>query len=234
MKKMKNSNKTILITGVSKGIGNGLAKEFIRLGYNVIGTTRNKKSIKGLKTIYKLDITDNKSISDIKELLILNKIKIDILINNAGIGSDYYNELSLENNFEIRFRTHLFGTFYFTETILPLIKNSGKIINISSKLSSFKEIDKVDKTKLTSTKMAYIISKCSLNMYTKLLANRLKDESIEVLSIHPGWVKTSLSKTNEHAPLNVDESVMGIIKILKEKRPSGTFWDATNQLQLNW
>ena len=71
-------------------------------------------------------------------------------------------------------------------------------------------------------------------MYTKLLANRLQEQQITVLSIHPGWVKTSLSKTNEKAPLTIKESVNGIVKLVEEPKPSGTFWDAERQRQLNW
>ena len=150
--------------------------------------------------------------------------KIDLLINNAGIGSNYDENLSKEENFELRFKTHLFGTFYFTESVLPLISPQGKIVNISSRLASFEEIDhKMKKHDLSLNKMAYIMSKSSLNMYTKLLANRLNEQQITVLSIHPGWVKTSLSKTNERAPLTMKESVNGIVKLVEEPKPSGTF-----------
>ena len=228
-------NKTILITGINKGIGHGLATTYATLGYRVIGTTRLKQSVAGVNETYQLDVTDNDSIAQITDQLIKEDIKIDILINNAGIGSDYDDNLSKEENFELRFKTHLFGTFYFTESILPLINPQGKIINISSRLASFEEIDhKMKKHDLSLNKMAYIMSKSSLNMYTKLLANRLQEQQITVLSIHPGWVKTSLSKTNEKAPLTIKESVNGIVKLVEEPKPSGTFWDAERQRQLNW
>ena len=227
-------NKTILITGINKGIGKGLATTYTALGYRVIGTTRLKQQIEGVFKTYQLDVTDNDNIKQLTNQLIKDAITIDILINNAGIGSDYDDNLSKEENFELRFKTHLFGTFYFTESILPLINSQGKIINISSRLASFEEIDHKMKYDLSLNKMAYIMSKSSLNMYTKLLANRLHEQEITVLSIHPGWVKTSLSKTNEKAPLTIKESVNGIVKLVEEPKPSGTFWDAERQRQLNW
>ena len=120
-----------------------------------------------------------------------------MLIINAGIGSDYDKDISLADNFALRFKTHVFGTFHLTESLLPLINQDGSIINISSKLSSFAEASKIGSHKLTSTKMASIMSKSYLNMYTKLLANRLSGKNIHVLSVHPGWVRTNLSETNK-------------------------------------
>ena len=231
---MDNYNKTVLITGISKGIGNGLALKFIELGYTVLGTVRKEQSINGVHKLYQLDLTNYQNITQTAKQLIEDDIKIDIIINNAGIGSDFDEKLSKAENFELRFQTHLFGTFFFTEAILSLLKPHGKIINISSKLASSNEIDKIDSSKLTLNKMAYIMSKSSLNSYTKLLANRLKSEHIEVLSIHPGWVKTKLSKTNKNAPMDIANSVDGIISLLNTPKPSGTFWDAEKQIQLDW
>jgi len=231
---MHTTTKTILITGISKGIGNGLATTLQALGHDVIGTTRKPIILKDIPQVFSLDLTDYNSIERLSKKLIADRVSIDMVINNAGIGSDYYKYLSKEENFELRFQTHLFGTFAFTEAILPLIKHGGKIINISSKLASFESIDSIDTAKLSWTKSAYIMSKASLNMYTKILANRLKDQNIEVLSIHPGWVKTSLSQTNVNAPLNIQESVNGILKLLETSKKSGTFWDATTQLELKW
>lgn len=71
-------------------------------------------------------------------------------------------------------------------------------------------------------------------MYTKILAKQLEYKDIEVLSIHPGWVRTELSKTNKNVPMEINESVNGIVKLLNDSKPSGTFWDAESQKQLNW
>lgn len=229
-----NHKKTILITGINKGIGKGLAEKFIELGYKVIGTTRKQCAIEGLSQLYQLDLTDYKNIEQTADLLTKNGCKIDILINNAGIGSDYNETLSKQDNFELRFKTHVFGTFFFTESILDLIQNQGKIVNISSKLSSFDAIKHIDKCKLSLPKMAYIMSKASLNTYTQLLSNRLKERGVEVLSIHPGWVKTSLSKTNKNAPMDIKASVNGIVQLIEQPKDSGSFWDAETQLPLKW
>lgn len=231
---MHHKKKIILITGVNKGIGNGLATKLSALGHQVIGTVRQPQTVKGTSELYTLDLTNSKSIEDLSQQLIKADIQIDMLINNAGIGSDYYDTLSKEENFELRFQTHIFGLYFLTESLLHLINPSGKIINISSKLASFDAIETMDCRQLTLTKAAYIMSKTSLNMYTKILANQLKHTAIEVLSVHPGWVKTNLSQTNQNAPMNVTESVDGILKILEQPKPSGTFWDAEQQQQLQW
>ena len=231
---MHHQKKTILITGVNKGIGNGLATKLTALGHRVIGTVRQQQAVKGISEIYPLDLTNSKSIETLSQQLIQADAPIDVLINNAGIGSDYYENLSKEENFELRFQTHIFGLYFLTESLLPLMSPSGKIINISSKLASFDAVETMDCSQLSLTKTAYIMSKASLNMYTKILANQLKHTAIEVLSVHPGWVKTNLSKTNQNAPMQINESVDGILKILEQPKPSGTFWDAEQQIQLNW
>ncbi len=231
---MTQTKKTILITGVSKGIGKGLSIRLLELGYHVIGTVRKLGAADNFGEVVELDLTNESSIKSLSEQLNRESRRIDILINNAGIGSDHYDDLSKKENFELRFETHLFGPYYFTESILPLINKGGKIINISSKLSSFEEVGKIDVEKLTATKMAYIISKASINMYTKLLASRLEERAIEVLSVHPGWVKTTLSSTNMQAPLSVEDSVNGIVSLLENNKQTGTFWDAQTQEELNW
>ncbi len=231
---MNKQKKTVLISGISKGIGAGLAQRFVDLGYELIGTVRKEEHSYGLGKVFKLDLLSAESIAEVSSKLIEHASGIDLLINNAGIGSDYNSDLSLEENFELRFKTHLFGLYSFTEAVLPLINKYGKIINMSSKLSSFAEIDKVETEKLTPTKIAYITSKTSLNMYTKILAKQVAHRGIEVLSVHPGWVRTELSKTNKNAPLAIEDAVDGIVKLIQQSNPSGTFWDATSQKQLNW
>ncbi len=227
-------SKTVLITGTNKGIGKGLAHQLKSMGYKVYGTSRTPHSSTDLDGVYTLDVTNQQSISDAISTMTHDALHIDLLINNAGIGSDYNEQLTAKENFELRFQTHVFGTFFFTEAITPLLKPDGKIINISSKLSSFAEVDNIAIAKFTQNKMAYILSKSSLNMYTKLLASRLREKQITVLSIHPGWVQTTLSTTNKNAPLSITTSVDGIIKLILKNPPTGTFWNAENQEELQW
>lgn len=69
----------------------------------------------------------------------------------------------------------------FTETILDLINENGKVFNISSIMGTMNRISKSDSP-------AYRMSKSAVNMYTKILSERLLDKNITVNSIHPGFV----------------------------------------------
>ncbi len=209
--------KVALITGVSSGIGKALMEKMLIKNYFIIGTTRKQQKLKHSANQYfiTLDLTDTESIENAINLIKSKFDNIDILINNAGIGSDHIPSLTEVENFKIRFETHIFGLYFFTESLISLIPQKGKIINISSKLSSFNLIDKLSPSIFTPTKTAYILSKVTVNLYTKILAHKLKDKKIKVLSIHPGWVKTKLSKTNQQAPMLVEVSAQKIYKIIE-------------------
>lgn len=226
-----------LITGISKGIGNALAKKLLEENYYVIGSSRSKCNIdfKHKNFFYlELDITSSQSISNAKILLEDKFNNIDILINNAGIGSDFNDRLSSKENFIKRFETNLFGTYFFTESMLQLISKNGQVLNISSKLASLKLLDELTIEEFSSNKKAYILSKTALNMYTKFLANELFKKGIIVIAVHPGWVKTNLSKTNVNAPISIVESANSIYKLILKKKATNTFWDAITQKEIPW
>lgn len=79
---------------------------------------------------------------------------------------------------------------------------------------------------------AYRMSKSALNMYTKTLSVRLSERNINVISIHPGWVKTDMG--GQEADITPEFSANGIYELYQKQLPSGTFWAAENQVQLNW
>jgi len=183
--------KVVLITGASKGIGKALTEKMLNENFFVIGTSRNGK-IKDFENedfySLKLDLSNTSSIENAHEE-IFNKFKhIDILINNAGIGPDLDTYIPEKESFNQTFDVNVTGTVFFTEPLIDLISENGIILNVSSKMGS------LDVCELTDS-VAYRMSKSALNMYTKILTNRLKDK-IKVASIHPGWVKTTIIESN--------------------------------------
>ena len=170
-------------------------------------------------------MTNQKSIENANKI-IRNKCNgIDILVNNAGIAPDLdKTEPDLES-LRATFETNVFGLVNFTETVLDLVNQNGKILNISSIMATLNIISKIDST-------AYRMSKSALNMYTKTLSARLKDRNIGVNSIHPGWVKTKLS--TEGAPLSTEFSANGIFKLIETEMKTGTFWNAELQEEMSW
>jgi NAD(P)-dependent dehydrogenase (short-subunit alcohol dehydrogenase family) len=219
--------KTILITGANSGIGNALAKKLLENGYFVIGTSRNGAIdiVSENILVIPLDVTNEKSIIQ-ANIIIREKIKgIDVLINNAGIAPDLDTIIPEVNLLKATFDTNVTGLVMFTESIIDLVKENGKVFNISSIMGTLNRISKSDSP-------AYRMSKSAVNMYTKILSDRLLNKKIIVNSIHPGWVKTKLS--TDGAPLTPEFSASGIYNLIEKKLPSATFWNAETQEEMVW
>jgi len=218
-----------IVTGASKGIGFALSKKLLDNNYSVTGSSRkgNIKSIAHQKfESFQLDLSKKESINKFIKNIASKNTKIDLLINNAAIGPDLGAQFPGENSFEETFDVNVKGTVFFTESILPYIRKEGKILNVSSKMGSIDYCELADSP-------AYRMSKSALNMYTKLLSNRLKD-AIKVASIHPGWVKTTITKSNVNARLTPEESAEKIFHYIETRFKNGDFWDAERNLKLQW
>jgi len=219
---------TVLITGANRGIGFHLASHFSKHQYKVIGTSRSGviENLSNIRVL-QLDLSDQNSFSKIKNDLDLTNTKIDLLINNAGIGPDLEMNDPTEETFRDTFEINLTGTTFFTEMMIPLVKQGGKIINISSKMGS------ISNCKMPGS-VAYRMSKSALNMYTKILTNRLND-SHKVAAIHPGWVRTNISKsTSINGRLSPDDSAERIFKFVTSEFETGIFWDVETNEKLDW
>jgi short-subunit dehydrogenase len=220
--------KTILITGTSQGIGHALTKLLLINGYRVIGTSTtgidniNKNNYKSLA----LDLSNLDSIAAFENNFQSDNIKIDILINNAGIGPDLDFELPEEISFQNTFDVNVKGTTFFTEQMLQHLNVGGKIINISSKMGSIDVCEKSDS-------VAYRMSKAALKMYTKILSNRLEG-NLFVASVHPGWVRTNISKSNINGRLSPEESAQKIFEFISSDFKTGTFWNVETEAECTW
>jgi NAD(P)-dependent dehydrogenase (short-subunit alcohol dehydrogenase family) len=220
--------KAILITGTSQGIGHALTKLLLINGYRVIGTSTtgidniNENNYKSLA----LDLSNLDSIAAFDVHFQTENLKIDILINNAGIGPDLDFELPEEISFQKTFDVNVTGTTFFTEQMLQHLNVGGKIINISSKMGSIDVCEKNDS-------VAYRMSKAALNMYTKILSNRLKGKQL-VASVHPGWVRTNISKSNINGRLSPEESAQKIFEFISSDFKTGTFWNVETETECTW
>jgi NAD(P)-dependent dehydrogenase (short-subunit alcohol dehydrogenase family) len=219
----------VLITGASKGIGFALAKHFLKNNFKVIGTSRHEKieqiDHKNFEAI-KLDLADSASITKAANKIKSNSSKINILINNAGVGFDLDTFSPEEETFENTFAVNVTGTVFFTESILPCLAETGKLINISSKMGSVELCQQTDA-------VAYRMSKSALNMYSKILANRLHQKQ-KVAVVHPGWVRTTIAKSNVHGRLSAEESATGIYNFVTGNFKSGIFWNIETQSEIPW
>ena len=223
-------NKTVLITGASKGIGLALTKLLLEKNCNVIGTCRSGK-IENFShpnlTMFKLDLSDETSIDEAAKRIASNYYKIDILINNAGIGPDLEMLLPEKESFLETFNVNVTGTVFFTESLIKTINEGGMILNVSSIMGSIGLCSH-------SGSAAYRMSKTALNMYTKVLANRL-DGKMRVAAIHPGWVRTTIAKSNiTDGKLSPEESALKILSFILSDFKTGIYWNTDTASEAVW
>jgi NADP-dependent 3-hydroxy acid dehydrogenase YdfG len=192
MREKSNNEIVVLITGASNGIGLAAAEQFAKEGYIVIATARspeNRPHLLALAKQYpnlsvkKLDVTADERTID---ALIHSSGKIDILINNAGIGIVGVAESFSLAQIQHIFDTNVLGVVKVTNAVLPIMRkqNSGLIITISSIVGPLPDM----------RQCFYSGSKAMIEHYTAQLKNDLKDAgyNIAVANIHPGPVVTIL------------------------------------------
>lgn len=165
--------------------------------------------------------------------------ELDILINNAGILPEAITGKSLDpldlGMFRKTFETNLFGVVSVIKSFLPLLResNAGRIVNISTRMGSLTDQQDPSSPYYDLVMPAYQTSKAALNGVTVALAKKLKDTSIKVNSICPGFVQTDLTPHNRsQAPLTPNEAVTIIVEtaLIPENGPTGGFFDSSGKV----
>ena len=179
--------KTILITGASNGIGYELVKKAVKHGHEVIAVSRNIGSLKNMVGVesFSLDITKDDLIESFIKKLKKNKIKLDVLINNAGALINKPFEKTSIDLFKYIYNVNVFGVASLIRQCLPIIVKSGHIVNISS-------IGGVQGSSKFSGLSAYSSSKGALNILTELLAEEYKDTGPFFNALALGAVQTQM------------------------------------------
>lgn len=185
-------NKIWLITGISSGLGKALAESVIQKGDFVIGTFRKQFQVDEFNEKYSnnafsilLDITDEESIKRNVKQLIAKFGRIDVLVNNAGVGFvGAIEETSME---EVRkvFEANFFGTLKLTQAILPYMRNkkNGHIVQISSHggIKAFAGFG------------IYNASKFALEGFSEALVQEVEPLGIKVTIVEPGPFRTNFA-----------------------------------------
>ncbi len=220
-----------VITGASRGLGRASGEELARLGYTVIMTMRNpgkqmkemeKLKSKGLKIVTaELDVSDTISIGKFISFIAKTFNRCDVLVNNAGIFNDESSGSPLTASIDIirkSLDTNTFGPLLMIQGLVPFMKKNGygRIVNVSSGMGSFDEMDR--------GYISYRMSKTALNVITKITSAELSGTHILINSVCPGWVRTDMGGPS--AERTVHEGIKGIIwaATLPDGGPTGGFF----------
>jgi NAD(P)-dependent dehydrogenase (short-subunit alcohol dehydrogenase family) len=236
---MAQEKKVALITGANRGIGFETAKQLGEKGITIVVAARTAQAAEETAAKLKsqgidaygvqLEVTSAADRVALAKYLEEKFGKLDILINNAGVGSvsGFTNVTSQVADEELQriFATNLFAVVAVTRELLPLLKKSdaGRIVNLSSILGS-NTLHADPTSPIANFKsFAYDASKSALNAYSIHLAHELKDTPIKVNSAHPGWVKTEMG--TDAAPMEIPDGAKTSVALalLGPDGPSGRF-----------
>ena len=200
-----------LVSGTSRGIGAEIARELARdHGFLVFAGARDPSMVEGALAAadeerrsggriepIELDVTDEGAIDAARDLIESDPGRLDVLVNNAGIGFPYSvtaADADLEAAHEV-LETNLFGAWRLVQALLPLLRRSDdpRIVNVSSGAGQLSDMN--------GGYPAYRISKTGLNALTRILSE--EEPQVRTNSLCPGWVATDMG--GRGAPRSVEE-----------------------------
>lgn len=204
------SGKTILVTGAGRGIGNAIVKRLIELDARVIGISRSAQPLEELKnelkskafTPIQLDLSNW---AETRKVLGSLDVKLDGVVNNAGIAIIKPFEELTEEEYDATMNVNLKGCFNVIQSLSTKLNKGASIVNVSSLagLKAFKDHS------------AYSMSKAGLDALTRSLALEFGPRGIRVNSINPTVILTSMGLENWSDPQKAAP--------LKAKIPLGRF-----------
>jgi NAD(P)-dependent dehydrogenase (short-subunit alcohol dehydrogenase family) len=225
------AGKDAVVTGGNRGMGFETCRQLGQRGARVVLTSRDpakgeaaarRLRDQGLDVRHHpLDVADDDSIGQLAEFVREEFGRLDILINNAGIvrGRDEPRERAMRPfdampaGLRAVLATNLIGPFLLCQALIPLMRGSGRVVNVSSGMGQL--ID------MGADFPGYRISKAGLNALTRIFARELAGTGIKVNAACPGWVRTDMGGAG--ATRSVEEGVDTTIWLatLPDDGPSG-------------
>ncbi|GAA4281877.1 SDR family oxidoreductase [Gaetbulibacter aestuarii] len=233
--------KVVLITGGSSGIGKSIGEFLKSKDFKVYGTSRSPENYKdSLFPILPLDVTDTMSIEKAVKRVISIEDRLDVLINNAGVGITGPIEETPEEEIKKHFETNFFGPINVIKAVLPQMRkqNSGLIINVTS-IAGYMGLP---------FRGFYSASKGALELITEAFRMEIKAFNIHLTNVAPGDFATNIASGRYHAPVLEDspyktsykntldlmnshvdsgsdpkEMALAVYKIIQSKNPKGHY-----------
>lgn len=174
-----------LVTGASSGIGKAAARRLAAAGFRVIGTSRRTAELTPADdvTLLDLDVTSDESVTALIGQVIARFGRIDVLVDNAGIGSAGAAEESSVAQARHLFDINVFGVMRMTNAVLPHMRaqGSGRIVNVSSVLGFVPQ----------PYMAVYAASKHAVEGYSESLDHEIREYGVRALLVEPAWTSTA-------------------------------------------
>ncbi|MFP6685930.1 MAG: SDR family oxidoreductase [Polyangiaceae bacterium] len=218
---------TYVITGANRGIGLELCKQLSAGDHDVIGLCRQSSApleALGVRVETGIDVSRDDVIPLLRERL--TGTSIDVLVNNAGIlSSESLDDLDFER-MRRQFEINSLGPLRVSSALLDNLSPGSKIAIITSRMGSISDNS-------SGSRYGYRMSKAAVNATGVSLARDLHDRGIAVALLHPGFVRTDMTRHN--GLVDPSESVAGLLARLDELSldNSGSFWHMNGE-SLPW
>jgi len=246
---MNMEDKTVLITGSTDGVGRYVAMRLAAAGARVLihgrDSTRAQALCDEIKRIsgrepmfYQADLSSLAEVREFAELVLADQERLDVLISNAGIGSQNEGPArqTSEDGYELRFAVNYLAGFLLAHLLLPRLKASApaRIVNVASLGQHPIDFDDVMITKNYSGGRAYAQSKLSQIMFTIDLADALRGSGVTVNALHPAtYMNTTMVRVSGTTPLSTVEqggdAILHLVQGDDVADKSGLFFDGKRE-----
>jgi NAD(P)-dependent dehydrogenase (short-subunit alcohol dehydrogenase family) len=250
---MASQGQTILITGSTDGVGRHVALELATVGATLLIHGRSRERAESLlgeirkrgnnaAAFYQADLSSLSEVRGLAAAICKDHERLDVLINNAGIGSrsgGAQRRTSVEG-YELRFAVNYLAGFLLTRLLLPLIVASApaRIVNVASAGQYPIDFDDVMLTRGYDGGRAYAQSKLAQIMFTVDLAHELEGSGVTVNCLHPAtYMDTTMVREAGASPMStVDEGAAAILNLVRSpalEGRSGLYFDRQRESRAN-
>lgn len=232
---LDNKRKVVVITGASSGFGKATALQFAKNGWQVIALARRIEKLQALQKeigedgcyIRGFDVCSQQDIDSFVDYLKSNQIKVDLLVNNAGLalGLDSADKAS-HDDWQTMVDTNINGLIFMTRAILPLMVEAkqGHIINIGS----------IAGTYAYPGGNTYGATKAFVAQFSLNLRADLAGTGIRVTNIEPGLAETEFSLVRFHGDKNKADGVyQDVSPLIAEDIAESIYWSASMPAHVN-
>jgi NAD(P)-dependent dehydrogenase (short-subunit alcohol dehydrogenase family) len=211
-------SRTVVITGANRGIGFEFVRQCHAAGDRVVATYRSAERSEELLQLCKnngsidvqqLEVSDPRSVSEFGRWVLKQRVTINLLINNAGMGGGWQagiTDIDSQRMLHV-IDVNAVGPLRVTQALLPAMDAGSTVVHISSLMGSIEDNE-------SGNAMAYRASKTALNSVMKTMALEFEKTGMSTICFHPGWVRTELG--GDDAPLMPEDSVAGMLKVISE------------------